>query len=241
MSAQEEGEYLRSAFLKRVAHEIRGPAANVQNAIEEVERSLGEDVLAHRTLLAMARRGITRLVRIAERLEHTATLVDDQSPFKAVPCDLGEIVRRAVATAEALEAKRSIAVTVQAPESPLPWEADTNWLLFAFAELVSNAIRHAKKRVEVTVTTSGDNASLVFANDVANDNTVVQPFEPLRFLPPPEKRGLGLSLAIVRDVIQAHHGKLDIQIEAGSELPTRVGVTLPKKARGGDLEPTLRQ
>ena len=52
--------YLRTEFLERVAHELRGPSGVTLGAIDEMELLLGEDSEKVKPLLSMARRGIRR-------------------------------------------------------------------------------------------------------------------------------------------------------------------------------------
>src|SRR5690606_33938923 len=72
---QESARYVRTELLERIAHELRGPAGVTLGALDEIERVLasveGEDA---RALLLMARRGIRRILRTAERLTRTAQL-----------------------------------------------------------------------------------------------------------------------------------------------------------------------
>jgi signal transduction histidine kinase len=225
---QGEGDYLRTTFLKRLAHDVRGPAGVVQLAVDELDHLLGDQQGTHRTLLTKARRGITRLLRLASRLDQTADLVGGVAHFSPVACDLCDVVRRAVASTEAIEARRNVSITVETPDAPLPCQLDAQWMNEAFSELASNAIRHAKRRVQVRVGAEDGEARVVFADD----NDMSQGFAPSRFQPPHERRGLGLGLALVQDVVLAHRGRLDIRIDTSAELRTCVSVTLPREQGG---------
>lgn len=227
MSVADEDTYLRSAFLARIAHELRGPTTVIQGSIQELEQALGDDVERHKVLIAMARRGITRILRAASRLEQTAQFEDRTAHFNREPSDLGALVRFAVASAEALESRRKISVAVEVPEAPVLWNLDARWMGVALSELVSNGIRHARQYVVVRVVVSEHAISVI----IEDDNDATEPFEPIRFSPPRERRGLGLGLAITRDVIVAHRGRLDIEI-GNAEDPrdgARVTVTLPRE------------
>lgn len=240
MSTPEEDAYLRTAFLARIAHELRGPSTVLQGSIAELEQAMGgDDVERQRMLLAMARRGVARVLRTAERLEQTAQLEDGTAQFNRESSDLVEVVKLAVTSAEALEARRTITVKVDLPEVPVMWKLDAKWMGFAVSELASNAIRHARKHVEVRVIVSEEALRI----DFDDDNDASDAFAPIRFLPPRERRGLGLGLAITRDVVAAHRGRLDIEIGNGGEgtrRGARVSVTLPRES-GPGLEQEARE
>ena len=201
-----EGRYLRTAFLERLAHELRGPAGVIQGALQELELALGPDAEEHRQLFAMARRGVRRIVRSADRLQETGVWERGAVSVQRASCDLGGLLRKAVAEAETLEARKKIAVELEVPSEAVPCRVDAHWMAIALYEVASNAIRHARQRVRVGLVHDGDMLQVIFRDD----NSASAPFAPMRFTPSAEVRGLGLALAIVRDVIEAHGGHLEI-------------------------------
>ena len=68
-----------------------------------------------------------------------------------------------------------------------------------------------------------------------DDNHNSPDFAPMRFQQPREARGLGLALAIVRDVVDAHGGVLSIERGAsgdeGERRKTRVRMRVPNRLR----------
>lgn len=232
MSVSEAEAYLRTGFLERLAHDLRGRTSVILGSLGELEQALGGDAGRHQALLSTARRSLARILRTASKLEDTAQLDGGTAQFNRAPCDVCELVKSAVANAEMLEGRRKIHVELELPDAPLQWSMDARWMGAAFGELASNAIRYAKQRVRVQLTASKEAISMVFADD----NDTGKTFAPMRFRAPEQRQGLGLGLAIAEDVIRAHGGKLDIELAEG----TRVKVTLPKEssAKGG---PTSRE
>jgi signal transduction histidine kinase len=225
MNGSDEEAYLRTAFLEPIAHELRGSVNNVQGAISELEQALGDDAEKHRLLIAMAHRGIARILRTAARLEQVARLKEGTTRFNRAPADLCGLVRYAITSAEGIEARRKVAVTHQMPEAPLTWSLDERWMAVALSELASNAIRHAKQRVIVRVTVSDGEVSVLFAED--NDSGGDLTLDPSK----PPRRGMGLGLAIARDVVLLHGGRLDIESgdPAGPARGARVSLTIPRE------------
>src|SRR5262249_54625296 len=193
----DEDTYLRTSFLDRVAHELRGPAGVIDGAVQELEAALGPKAEEHRVLLDMMRRGVRRIVRTADRLQQTGQCERDALELSKQRCDLTELVRRAVAEAAATEGRKKIHVDVEAAPVHTYIDADERWMGVVVYELASNSIRHAREAVRVSIEQSTDNVSITFIDDNRNTNA----FEPIRFKQPREARGLGLALAIVRDVV----------------------------------------
>jgi signal transduction histidine kinase len=224
----EDDAYLRTSFLDRVAHELRGPAGVIDGAVQELEAALGPAAQEHRVLLDMMRRGVRRIVRTADRLQQTGQCERDSLELTRQRCDLTELVRRAVAEASATEGRKKVQVEIEAPAVHSYAEVDERWMGVAIYELASNAIRHARESVRVLIENASEGLSVTFVDD--NRNTTE--FEPIRFKKPRESRGLGLALAIVRDVVEAHGGKLVIERSAAPNedmQKTRVRVELPQR------------
>jgi signal transduction histidine kinase len=226
----EEHDYIRTSFLDRVAHELRGPAGVIDGAVQELEAALGPSAQEHRVLLDMMRRGVRRIVRTADRLQQTGQCERDTLELSRQRCDLTELVRRAVNEAASTEGRKKIRVDLDSPSSHAFGEVDERWMGVAVYEIASNAIRHAREAVQVSIEQESDGVVISFIDDNRNSHE----FAPMRFKQPREARGLGLALAIVRDVVQAHGGALTIDRGASpnDDSPrTRVRIRLPQRAQ----------
>jgi signal transduction histidine kinase len=226
----EEHTYLRTSFLDRVAHELRGPAGVIDGAVQELEAALGPGAQEHRVLLDMMRRGVRRIVRTADRLQQTGQCERDRLELTKARCDLTELVTRAVAEAAATEGRKKIRVDVDAPQLHSYVDIDERWMGVAVYEIASNSIRHAREAVRVTLEQEPDAVVVSFVDDNKNSHE----FAPMRWKQPREARGLGLALAIVRDVLQAHGGSLTIDRSGnGSEdaRRTHVRIRIPQRAQ----------
>jgi signal transduction histidine kinase len=224
----DENEYIRTAFLKRVAHELRGPAGVIHSVLQEIEAAMGEGAAEQQEMFSMARRGVQRIVRTADRLQETAQLEAGEVQLSRVRSDLGLLTRKAVNGATAIEGRRAIEIDLQIPERPIVCDVDARWITTAVYELTSNAIRHARKRVEVSVEDNlGSNRIEITVTD---DSRATSEFGPARFRSRRPSRGLGLALAIVRDVAEAHGGALHIDLgsSVGADWGARVRLCLPR-------------
>ena len=229
MSETETGDdvsrYLRTELLERIAHELRGPAGVTLGALDELEHSLGSDTVEqNRMLFAMARRGARRVLRTAERLARTALLESASPHITPVPSDVRAIVKQASEDAQLTEGRSSVRVKVNLPDQPCLCEADGGWLSVALSELVSQAIRCARREVEVTV-----EAGAALAIRVSDDRTVVMEASSDRFVPLEDRRDAALGWPLVCDVVRAHGGNLTtepLRSEAGAVTGYRITLTL---------------
>jgi signal transduction histidine kinase len=216
-------DYLRTTFLERIAHELRGPAGVTAGALDEIERAIGPQAEDLKPFFSMARRGIGRILRSAARLERTAHLEGHALGAAPETADLHEVVAAAVHDAEGIEARRGIRVEVTASEPPCLVAADVPWARAAIAEVVSNAIRFARAAVSIDTRLVDGEALVTVLDDGPGFGGPV----PRRFEPPFARGGLGLSLPLVSDVMRAHGGRLSIhdrKSDEGATAGTRVVV-----------------
>lgn len=202
-ATESRGDYLRTEFLERIAHELRGPAGVTLGVLDELELSLGSEVAQHRALLAMARRGALRVLRTAERLTRAGQLESGAVSFHLVRSDLRTVARRACAEACVIEGRSHVKVTEAAPELPCHASIDEGWAQAALTELVAHALRLAAREVRVEVTES---AQIIVTHDGASSEVPAGRFERRA-----DRRDAGLALPMVRQVADALGGQLSFE------------------------------
>jgi signal transduction histidine kinase len=195
-----------------IAHELNQPLgailANTETAelmLQGPSPNLGEVG----EILADIRRDDQRASEVIRRLRS----VLKKTPFEVQDIDLTETAREAIGFVRVLAEGRHVALNYAPLATGLHIRGDPVQLQQVILNLVVNAIdaiseARTEKR-EVTVTTSrsgayaeirvGDTGPGIAADDM---NNVFNPF----FTTKPD--GMGMGLAIVRTIIEAHHGQI---------------------------------
>jgi signal transduction histidine kinase len=193
-------------------------------------------------LLAEAPEGSERQERlrtVQEQIGRVTAIVRDlmnqtRTPLlRRVPTDaatlLASIARLAGPSAE----QKGVALEVHAEPRPMPLLADIGQLEQVFLNLVTNALDAMEKGGRLTLRARWDGNRIRFAVEDTGIgiDPAVRPriFEPL-FTTKEPGRGTGLGLPIVRDVVLAHGGTVEVHSEPGQGA--RFEVSLP-----GGLEP----
>ena len=222
-------DYVRTEFLQRIAHDLRGHAGVIHGALQELEVSLGDPPGGQPMFFGMAKRGVKRILRLAERLQQTGQLARGAPALTSSDCDLRVLVQQAAEDAEAIESRKKITIEVDLPGGTVACVADGHWLNAAFFELTANAIRNAHARVWISVQAVDPNhVTITFTDDGKESGE----FGPSRFKAPRDRRGLGLGLSIVQDVVAAHGGTFQIargKATDGDRFGARVTLTLPRR------------
>jgi two-component system OmpR family sensor kinase len=181
--------------------------------------------------------------RIEDEAERMGVLVDDLlllarldqgRPLERNPVDLAGVTREVVADATVLETGRPITVETSSPVIVL---GDEPRLRQVVANLVRNAFDHTPAGTPVEVRVRVDNARAVLA--VTDHGPGIAPehlpriFE--RFYRADASRaresgGMGLGLAIVASIAEAHGGSARVESETGSGATFIVEIPLEEPA-----------
>ena len=199
---------------RRIAHEVRSPLGVILGAIKEVSgrSDVPPEAIA---FLQLAGRSVGRLERLVQRLDWVSSLRAGEVDEPEQPEPLHDVVERGVREAEAWAGRRGIAVEVAAEPRGSTRVGSSRAIRQIVQELVHNAIRHARARVEVTVADEPGSPCI----RIQHDGTALDPERLLADKPSPQHpAGLGIGLWLCR------------------ELARRVGATLRADATGVTIE-----
>jgi signal transduction histidine kinase len=217
-----ETQERQRGFVADAAHELRSPLASIQAQLEVAQR-LGEGG----TLPADLMVDVKRLAGLVEDLLLLARAdADTRPPARLTAVDARDLVAELSVTYR----HARVPVTLQANE-PVMIMCAAEELRRAISNVLDNAVRHAKTRVEVTTTVDHDQAVI----SVSDDGPGIQPadrervFERFTRLDDSRGRssgGTGLGLAIVRELITRAGGTVALTA-AESPWRTRAELRLP--------------
>ncbi|MFJ3925722.1 sensor histidine kinase [Streptomyces sp. NPDC090022] len=219
-------------FTADASHELRNPLATVRSRLEvALDRP-------DRASVAAALADTERLQRIAADLLLLARLDGRPAPPRAEPVDL------ALLAAEDAARRRAprVRLRVAAP-APVPAAGDPAGLERALANLVDNALRHARTEVAVRAYAQPGRAVLVVTDDgpgipAADRDRVFERFVRLDADRGRASGGTGLGLAIAREIARAHGGEVTAQAAGAAEGGgARFVLHLPVAQDGGKASP----
>lgn len=209
MLARLEGSVERQRrFVADAAHELRSPIASLRTQLETARESAHVD-WGQRSIALLD--DAVRMERLTEQLLLLAHLDADAPALRRRPVDLDDIVMRAAARLRAdatVELDLSGVRPAQVPGDPILLEQ-------LVANLLDNALRHARRRVRVRVEQDGHDAFVQVDDDgpgipVERRDDVLQRFTRLEDARERTSGGVGLGLAIASDIARAHDGRIEI-------------------------------
>ncbi|MBL7258470.1 ATP-binding protein [Paractinoplanes lichenicola] len=218
----ESARVRQRAFVADAAHELRSPLTNMRTELEVAQRLPDTDWAA---LTGDLLTDVDRLSRLVDDLLLLARSDDGgggraiSAPFRSV--DLGALVGDV--------ADRYPGVTYLRPAVPMEVTGEPDALGRVVANLLDNAVRHAKSAVQATVSENGTHRLITVTDDgpgipQADRERVFDRFTRLDDARARDAGGSGLGLAIVRELVRRHGGIVTLS-DAAPGL--RVDVRLP--------------
>jgi signal transduction histidine kinase len=220
---------VRRNMMADIAHELRTPLAVIQGKLEGLLDGVYERDDAHLTELLAE---VHVLGRLVEDLRTLALTENDALKLEKEPTDLAELAND---VARALQRQAVAGNTQLRVESPLdlpPVRIDAVRIREVLVNLVTNAVEHTPSGGTIVISLA-DAGNEGISVEVSDSGTGMKPEETDRVFERFHKgmgsRGLGLGLAIARNLVIAHGGDIHLTSEPGQG--TKVRFTIPRDGR----------
>ncbi len=191
-----------------LAHEIRNPLSSISGSVEMVREGnvLGDE---DSRLLGIVISEVARL----NSLVTTMLQVGRPSQIKTEPLDLRSIASEVVAVARGEgTASNGLEIEAYGPEGPVMVTADPDRMRQVVWNLVRNAVQASPHRGKVEVRTGQDQRGQAFL-EVADEGSGIGAAHRERLFDmfySGRSHGVGLGLALVKQIVDQHHGRIEI-------------------------------
>jgi len=214
----EQANELKDRFLSMASHELKTPITSIRGQAQIMLRRLsrGPELPANLVPIQAA------LQKIDEQTRRLNSLVDDLTDLGSIragklelrrgDCNLVEICQNVVEDQRLISGR---AIELEAPDEPVTLRADCDRLGQVITNLVSNAIKYSPQNRPIEVSVSQhDDVGVVRVRDAGPGIPRGQQeriFEMFYRDPNAEasaKNGLGIGLAICKDIVERHNGRI---------------------------------
>lgn len=209
----QEANRVKDEFLSTLSHELRTPL----NAVYGWARVLQTRRLDRKTAHAVdvIERNAEAQIRMIEEVLDVSRMVAGKMMLAVQPVDVGRVLRSTLDSVRPAMQAKGVRLHVQIPDEEVSAPADPNRLQQVFWNVLSNAVKFTGKGGAVTVTLRLDNdgAEIQVADTGIGIRRDVLPFVFDRFRQGDSSTtrlhgGLGLGLAIARQLIELHGGSI---------------------------------
>jgi signal transduction histidine kinase len=221
----------RERMMGILGHDLRNPLSAVLAlaGLLRVDDGMSDKAREKLAVLEQSARRMNEM--IGTLLDFTRLRFHGSLPMVAEEVDLEELIRDGVAEIQAAHRKRAIEFSAS---GNLRGRWDPGRIAQLLSNLAANALWHGARESPVRVALSGEGEVVLLI--VSNRGSVIPPELVDRLFEPFQQgtdiggngRGrLGLGLFIVREIVRAHGGTIDVR---SSDDLTTFAVTLPRTA-----------
>jgi signal transduction histidine kinase/ActR/RegA family two-component response regulator len=247
-----EADRRKDEFLATLAHELRNPLAPLRTGLDVLKTAPGTEAAGRAR--EMMDRQLGHMVRLIDDLLDISRITLGKLILKPERLTLRSVIDAAVeASRPAIDAAHHL-LLVSLPDAPIWLEADRTRLAQVVGNLLNNAAKYTPRggRLEVRARREGNDAVIEVQDSGIGipPETISEAFQLFSQLNRTLDRaqgGLGIGLALVRKLLDAHGGTIEAKSEGlgrGCTFTVRVPA-LPEapvatSARPGEA-PTLQQ
>jgi len=211
-------------FLANISHDLRTPLTSIQGFSQAIADGVASDPEAAQRAAQIIHDETGRLHRMVESLLDLARLEAGSVALERRPVQIDAILRRVVEGLAVRAQEQTVTLRLELPDALPPVHGDGDRLAQVFTNLVDNALNHTPPGG--TITLQAQTAAEGLAIAVQDSGPGIPPDDLPRVFErfyqvdksrqrDPGRGGIGLGLAIAREIVEAHGGRLSVASTPG--------------------------
>ena len=234
LTATKEYEKLKSDMISLMSHELRTPLTSINGFAEllTVDENIPVQAREFVSIIANESQRMSRMINTF--LSVTQLQRKDKQEVLKIPLRLDEVVRETITSLQPTAKKKRIRLIEQPAHRIPPVAADKSLITQAVKNLLNNAIKYSPERTTVTVSTALEAESVrVCVEDrgfgipaEAKERVWDKFYRVVREGQEKDEESTGLGLSFVREVVEQHGGRVDLDSEEGRG--SKFSFTLPR-------------
>ncbi len=211
----QENRSSRKRWIADISHELRTPVAILSGELEAVIDGIRP--LNSNTIESLNHE-VTRLKHLIDDLYQLSLSDIGGLRYEFNLMDVGQLLEIAIGQHVPRISNAGLTLNIDLGHGVII-DADASRLEQLFTNLINNSVAYtdAPGQVDITLTQDNDNAILCFSDSSpgVEDAKIEEIFEPLFRQDDSRNRskaGAGLGLTISRNIVQGHHGSIDVEV-----------------------------
>jgi signal transduction histidine kinase len=248
-AALEEADQHKDEFIAILAHELRNPLAPIRTAVDIMERVPTDNAHLIRAR-DVIRRQTLHLTRLVDDLLDVSRITRGKITLQRERIEVRTLVSRAIEAAQPIIDERRHALEVHGLGEPLAVDGDMTRLVQVLSNLLNNAAKymHPGGKIDLQVARAGDCVEFRIRDEgIGIDSAAIPKLFTLFSRVDSDgdlmQGGLGIGLALVRQLVALHGGTVSVASE-GLQRGSEFTISLPLSkaqpaARGKDAAQEL--
>jgi PAS domain S-box-containing protein len=242
--ALQDADQRKDEFLATLAHELRNPLAPMRNSLSILRMKQSDPSIVARAGEVMERQ-MAHMVRLIDDLMDAARISQGKIGLRRERIEVRTVLDHALEASRALVDVAQHHLRIEVPEEPLWIEADFVRMSQVVANLLNNAAKYTPAGGTITLSAAAEADTAVIRvsdNGIGLSAEMIQSIFEL-FAQADDTRdrsqgGLGIGLALVRNLVELHGGTVQAE-SPGVGSGSTFSVRLPLATKGADASPTL--
>jgi signal transduction histidine kinase/DNA-binding response OmpR family regulator len=232
----QQADRRKNEFLATLSHELRNPLAPMRAALHML-RSQPIDPARSKSLLETMDRQVGQMTRLVEDLLDISRITRGVIELRRETLDVRAEIRNAIESCQGPIELGRHEVVVELPDAPLHAVADRVRLQQILENVILNAVKYTEPGGRIEVRAEEHIADIMIR--VKDTGIGIQPeklgqvwdlFVQVDDSPERARKGLGIGLALVRDLVQRHGGTVEAHSE-GLGMGSTFTLRLPRAIR----------
>ena len=229
LNRQEELDKLKNQFIQNVSHELRTPLGIIYGHAELLESGdMGEMTAIQNQSVQIIARRVRMLTDLVEDL--TALLAAETQEFRREKINPIHLVYSMIAEYQMQADEEEIELKADIEEDLPLLHGDVTHLRRVFDNLMSNAFKYTPANGIITIRMFQRRRNVVIElqdtgegiDSEQNSRIFERFYQIVDKQNRPRRKGTGLGLALVKEIVEAHRGTVSVQSELGKGTTFRI-------------------
>ncbi len=235
LKEKEETDIMKSRFFANISHEFRTPLTLILGPAEKIEKNQSANPSKDAGIIT---RNSRRLLQLVNQLLDLSKLDAGKLKLEASSGNIVSFVKGISLSFESLSESKDIMLRIKSDKEFIEVFFDKEKMIKVFSNLLANAFKFTPERGNVIISMT-ETANHEVEISIRNTGIGIQKKELSKLFDrfyqvdssqTKEYEGTGIGLALVKELIELHHGKITADSEVGSSGKagwTEFTITLP--------------
>lgn len=216
-------EKIKTDFFATVSHEFKTPLTSILMGASLLEEKGRGDISKEQyEILQTIKEDGERLSALVSDMLELSRIESGKAVYHLRPCSVNAIMEESMRQFTNYAETKRVELICKADKNLPEINADFEKITWVFNNLISNALkytdatgkitvsaRRGRNAIEIKVADTGTGIPTQYLKKLFDRYSLIQSQEI-------ETRGSGLGLAVVKEIITAHHGKISVESEPGT-------------------------
>lgn len=219
---ESEVSRMKSEFVSNVSHELKTPLALIRMFGETLDEGIVTDEKKRREFYSIIRKESERLSHLINNVLDFSRMDTGAKEYYFEEADLVKVVKSSLEAYKFHIRENGFEIESEFPDEAVMLKIDRDAISQALLNLLSNAVKYSEKRKYIKIEV-GKNSSTAMISVTDRGigiskkelNKIFDKFYRVPATGGEEKRGSGLGLTLVKKIVEAHGGTIEVESEVG--------------------------